>query len=271
MGKKLIKQRKETLYEAAFLNSFCGLLFILITIFMGADVRFSTASLPTFLPRLIIELLVSFMAVELLVKADRSTVGFARLITIPLLLAVDLKLGYHIQPIQIAGVILLFGALFLAFHHNPKSKKGVWLAFLSGLLLVITSSLYKYDITHYNSVVAEQAIMLTTVLVFYSFKSKKSPYRLLGKRATGTQSLAAGLSIAIGSYAFAVAPAASIVISIKRAFALLWSINSGHRYFHEKSFGHKMSAAGLICASLVLITAPYMHIPAVVSSIWRGL
>lgn len=258
LGKRYVAQRRETVLEMCFLGLTWGLILLLVTLAFGADFRVTVASLPTLALRIILEAALIFTLAEATVKADRTTMAFLRLLTIPLLLVVDVTLGYHFSALQLAGVGLMFFALMLAFRHNPRGRRGAHLAVLSAILAVGTISLYKYNITHFNSVVGEQTVGLTVLLVvFYVMSARKgrSPLRLLTQSTTGTQSLANGVSIALESFAMALAPAA-IVITLKRSFAVVWAIIFGGTYFHEHSLGRKMASGGLLSLSLVMIASP---------------
>jgi hypothetical protein len=255
LGKNSIRKRRETIYNAAFLSVFWSILFLLATLAFGAEFRLELASLPTLMVRMGLEIVMAYLGAELLLKAERSTVGFLRLLTIPLLLAVDIALGYHLSSLQILGVIVMFVALGLAFHHSPKGKKGAGLAILSAVLGVVTTSLYKYDITHYNSVVGEQVVVLSCVMLFFYVASERSPLGLLVKPLTGTQSLSHGVGEVLMSFAYSFAPA-SVIMTMKRTFALSWSILFGHTYFHEKSLKQKLYSGAILVAGLALIILP---------------
>lgn len=255
IGKDSIGKRRESIYNAAFLSIFWRIALLLATLAFGVEFRFDTASLPTLSVRIVLEIIMAFLGAEMLLKAERSTVGFLRLLTIPLLLAVDLTLGYAISSMQIIGIGIMLFALTLAFHHNPKGKKGAWLAVASALVGVAGASFYKFNITHYNSVVAEQVIVLSAVMVFFYATSGKSPWRLLFKPFTGAQSLSSGIGFTLESFAYSLAPA-SVVIALKRTFALNWSIVSGHKYFHEKTLGRKVYSGAIMAIGLALIALP---------------
>lgn len=260
LGKKLAKQRRENVYQLGFLALFWGLVFMVVSLAFGAPFHLSAASLPTLSLRVILEVALAVVNAEAIIKADRSTVGFLRLITIPLLLVIDISLGYHITQWQLVGVGVMFAALVLAFRHNPLGRKGAGLAALSGFLAVGTVSLYKYDISHFNSVAAEQIVVLAILVSFFYIQSarssRRSPLKMLFHPNTGTQALASGIVIPLESFAMSLAPA-SVIIAYKRSFALIWSIIFGGAGFHEHSLARKMSSAALMVVSLVLITGLY--------------
>lgn len=256
IGKVEAKRRRESVYELAFLGLFWGLVAMVVTLAFGARFFIDPASVPFMAVRTLLEIGVVYTSAEAIIQADRTTVSFLRIITIPLLLVVDIALGYNITPEQIAGVGILFVALVVAFRHNPAGKKGAGLAALSGLLAVGTTSLYKYNITNYNSVAGEQIIVIgITCAVFYGIaqaKSRRSPLKLLIHPVTGTQALANGVAIPLESFAMTFVPA-SLLMAMKRSFALMWSIVFGGVKFHEHSLKRKASAAALMAVSLALI------------------
>jgi hypothetical protein len=260
IGKQSVRLRRETVYGLAFLELFWGFIIMLGLVVFSSSNHFAVASLPTLIPRVLLETLVAYMIAESIVRVERSTMGFLRLTTIPFLLLVDIALGYHLTQLQIVGVLVMFFALVFAFHRNPSGQQGAWIVVLSSLLCVITVSLYKYDITYYNSVAVEQAIVIGSVLaVFYAFarKGRRSPFRLLIQPITGTQALASGLGSVLASFSMLFAPA-SVVIALKRTFALLWSVIFGRAYFREHSLKRKLISFGFTAAGIALLVSPYL-------------
>lgn len=258
IGKKSLASKTESLYAFGFLGFFWVAVFMAVSvIFFGADFRLSAASLPTLLPRIAIECLLIYISAKAVAVADRSTAGFLHTITIPLLLLVDIALGYGITLVQVAGIALLFAGIGALFIRSKKSNRGAKYLIAMSLIGVITTSLYKYNITNYNSVAAEQLVVVVFIMVFFSLLAalhrKPQPITLLFKKNTGLQSLSSGLGVAIESFAFLLAPP-SIVIAFKRGFALLWSIFFGHKWFHEHKLALKLRAASLAIAGLALIT-----------------
>lgn len=258
IGKQSVRRKRENVPEMAFLAIFWGFIFLLVTLAFGAEFRFSLASLPTLLPRLVLEVAFSYYMSRSIVEADRSTAGFLRLITIPLVLVIDIALGYHITLIQLVGIALMFVSLVFVFRGKQTSRKGASVAVISALISAATISLYKYDITHYNSIVAEQLIVMSVILVFFfimSMRAGRSPLRLLLKPVTGAQSLSNGVAIVLESFAVGLIPA-SVLITLKRALGLMWAIIFGGKYFREKSLRRKISSAAIMTLSLFLIAEP---------------
>lgn len=261
IGKRSIRRRRETIYGLGFLELFGGFIVMTAIVIFTRDFHFNPASLPTLLPRLVLEVTGAWIMMESIAVADRSTIGFLRILGIPMLLLVDIVLGYHITGLQITGVFVMFFALVLAFHQNPSGKRGAWLVILNAFLSVITISLYKYDITHFNSIPVEQAIVMGTVVTFFYIKvrrSGRSPLRLLTNPVTGTQALMSGISSVMVSFAFGLAPA-SVISSLRRTMALMWAVVFGQAYFHERSFKRKLYSFAFTLAGIAMLVSPYWH------------
>ncbi|MEK7585308.1 MAG: hypothetical protein AAB455_02260 [Patescibacteria group bacterium] len=250
VGKKQISLGKENLYFLGFINYFWAALFFLVIGLVRDSFVFSLASLPTLLPRLVLEVAQAQVGLMALVRADRSTFSFLRILTIPLLLIVDLWLGYRLSLPQLLGLgIITIGIIFVS---RGLSWRGSGYALFTAINAVATISLYKYDITHFNSVEAEQGIVtLVLLLYFLTIVLVTRPRDLLALK----QPLFLGqyFSIGAGTYlaslAYNFAPA-SIITGAKRAFDILTAIFAGHFYFKEKHFMFKLLALGLIVIGL---------------------
>jgi hypothetical protein len=196
-----------------------------------------------------------FVSLSAVIAADRSTFSFLRTLTIPLLLVSDLALGYDISTLQVAGIALIVIAFLFLFTNHGLSRRGKLLSLCSGLLAVVTITLYKYDIANYNSVTAEQSIVYVVMLAAMLFASKyyghENVFASLLKPRLFVQSLIAGVATVPLSYAYLYAPA-SVITAAKRAFEILGSIVSGQAYFREKHLIVKVSALALIAAGVVL-------------------
>lgn len=256
LGKLEVKKRVESLYTMGFLSVFWAAVLLVATVPLGATFVFRLASLRTFIPRVGFELLGANLTIRAIVKADRSTFSFLRILTIPLLLLVDLRLGYAISAGQIVGIGLMLVALYVLLHDGNRSRRGAGLAFLTALNAVVTISLYKYDISHYNSVAGEQVIVTAILLAYFivmSLRAGQKPWRFLWRPIPGLQSFSSGAGGVLEGFAYKYAPA-SIILTLKRALGVLWSILFGNAYFKEKHLRHKLVALGLIVVGLYLIT-----------------
>lgn len=255
MGKRAVAKRLESIYSLGFLSTFwTALLLILSVVFLGADFHFSQQSLPVFLPRLGLELATAYVSMKAVVKADRSTYAFLRLITVPLLLAVDIILGYPVGGLQMLGILMVFGAIMVLIHHGLNRKGGGYVI-ASALCAVGTISLYKYDITHYNSVAAEQILTYIVLLTFFTIlawnHSKEKTWPYLRWPWAEAQSISEGAANVLASFAFNFAPA-SVVVSAQRGLSVLWAIIFGNVYFHERHVVYKLSCFVLVAVGLTL-------------------
>ena len=152
------------------------------------------------------------------------------------------------------GIIIL--SLFLIFIYHGIRKKGALLTLITAVLAVATLSLYKYNITHYNSVAAEQTI-ISSVLIIYlwlmaHFKAKENPFGLFRQKIFCYLFLANLAPAFLISYAYAFAPA-SVILSAYRSSAVFWSIVSGEAYFKEKHLLIKLLCLILLVSGLILL------------------
>ncbi len=257
IGKKEVKLRRESLYTMGFLQLFCGtIIFAAIALFKHSTFVFSLASLPTFIPRVILEILQAHVTILAITKADRSTFSFIRVGTIPLLVIIDIALGYSVGGLKILGIAIIMAALLITFMDGSIKKAGLGFVLFSAANAAITLSLYKYNITNFNSVVADQLIIIA-ILVAYFFcgalwRRRENPFRWLAKPVFFTQSFAQGLGVIVESFAFSFAPA-SIITAAKRSTAALWAVGFGKVYFKEKGFGVKLAVVGLLSLGIALL------------------
>jgi len=256
IGKKKTSELVCSPYTFGFLSVLGGTVFLIIIGFARNDFVFSLASLPTFLPRLVLEVLQAHVTIQAIMRADRSDFGPVRMLTIPLLLAIDLMLGYTIGTQQIFGMGIIFGTVLILLSYEQFKTKGLFLLLFTAVNAAATISLFKYDITHFNSVASEQAI-IGMVLILYFFilavvRTNENPVRFLFKRTFFVQAVSGGLSSVFGAYAISFAPA-SIITAALRASAVLFSILSGKIYFSERGFFLKLLLFCVIAAGLLLL------------------
>lgn len=258
IGKSEIKHRIGSVYTFGFLSVFFGTIFFIVTGFVRDSFVFSLDSLPFFLTRVILETLMMHLSIQAMLKTDRGDYAFLRLLTIPLLLIIDSVLGYTFTSSQYWGMAILFFVIgALIFVEKPR-KVVVHRVLLIVALGAITISLYKYDITHFNSVEAEQSIIgLIIALYFFTMaviKKGENPLQFLRVRAYSFQASASGLSEVVASFAFLFAPAAIITAAL-RSSAILFAIISGKYYFHEKHLILRLGLFSAIGVALVLLIA----------------
>ena len=176
--------------------------------------------------------------------------------TIPLLLIVDLILGYKIDVLSLIGILVISIGLIILLINHGFNKKGIWYVMFTTVNAVFTISIYKYCITHYNSVEAQQIIVSFFILIFLfimsSWKSKENPIKFIFKKQFFIQSFSNGIGSVILSFSYLFAPA-SIITSAKRSSSILWSIVSGNHYFHEKHIIVKIIAFIFIVIGLTLM------------------
>ena len=189
-------------------------------------------------------------------RADRSTFGFVRVGTVPLLLLVDFVLAYAIKSTQVVGVGLIILSFLVIFAGRQIGRRGIALVIFTALNAVITLSLLKYDITHFNSLTAEQLLISLIVLLYFLLSSifvkKINPFSYFRERVFLAQSITAGLGFVLESFAYVFAPA-SIILAAKRGSVVLWSTLSGNIYFGERKLFLKLFVAVLLISGIVLL------------------
>lgn len=258
IGKLKVTNHEESKFTMAFLSLFWGaIIFILIGVFKSDELIFKLASLPTFSLRAVLEIIQTYISVSAIVRADRSTFNFVRTITIPLLLIVDLSLGYKISFLPITGVFVIITALLILFLNKGVKKNGIGLVVFSAINAVVTISLFKYDITHFNSVVAEQLLITLILLISFTFfslfKARENPFLFLKQPVFFLQSFSVGISSVIESFAFNYGTA-SVMTAAKRSSAIFWSLLSGKVYFEEARVILKFAIFILLLIGLVLLS-----------------
>lgn len=256
IGRYEVKHKKESLYAMGFLSGFWAAVFLVIYGLLWGEFRFSLESLPTFGLRLLLEATLMFVSLHAIIAADRSTFAFLRTFTIPLLLATDVFLGYVITANEIVGISLIVIALLMLFLNHGLSRRGKLLSFISALLAVATTTLYKYNITNFNSVEAEQLITHVTLLALLVIVARRQTgeniTRHLFRPLFFTQSLLAGVATVLISFAFLFAPA-SIIMAAKRSFEVFGAILGGRTYFREKHILLKLLAFALVAVGIICI------------------
>ncbi|KKS99535.1 MAG: hypothetical protein UV75_C0003G0011 [Candidatus Giovannonibacteria bacterium GW2011_GWA1_43_15] len=166
LGRRAVRNHTESIYTMGFLSIFWSAIFLIAAGIWRHSFIFSLASLPFFAVRSILEILQLHMGILAIVKSERSSYGFIRTMTVPLLLIADLALGYAIGLKQIIGIIIIFLALIILFLDRGINRRGVGFVIFSAVNAVLTISLFKYDIAHFNSVEAEQSIIYIILMIY---------------------------------------------------------------------------------------------------------
>lgn len=257
LGKWEMKRKVESPFTFGFLQLFWGGVILLgIALVRPASFVFSTASFPTFLSRVVLEVIQAHTTVVAIAVASRSTFGFIRALTVPLLLGVDIMLGLVPTAFQVAGIALTVVTLIILFRNHGIERTGARLALFTAVNAVATLSLYQYDVRHFNSVVAEQLLMHAVLIAYFAIlavtATREHPFRLLLRRAALAQSVTMGIGGVIESFAVLFAPI-SIILAAKRSSSVLWSVIAGRLTFHEGRLLLKITAVVLLGIGLVLL------------------
>lgn len=256
IGKKKISDGLESYYTFGFLTQFLSALFITATGFFLSDFRFSLESLPTFVPRVLVAILLMQLAVIAVAKVDRGDFGFIRLATIPLLLGADLMLGYTLTNTQIFGIVLILVPIGALFYLNFSKSSGMFLVLIVAILAAISTGLYKYDISHFNSVESEQAITSLILSLYFFLMAalvrKENPLAFLREKIYILQASSSGIAYVVNSFAYLYAPA-SVIMTAFRGFSVLFSILTGTFYFKERGVMFRALLFLVIVIGLILL------------------
>ncbi len=256
LGKSKILKRQENLYTFGFLQMVWALVIMLAILFWRNSFVFMLASLPTLSIRIILELAQTYSSLHALKDASRSTLGFLMTLTIPILLGIDLFMGYNITPFQVWAIILLTFTLLLLSFEGALDRKGIYYVLFSSINAAITMTLFKYDVTHFNSPEVEQTIVFSFMILFLFFLAKRegeNPIAFIFKKGFFVQSASHGVSMTLNTFALSLL-APSVFAALKRVFITLSSIISGYFYFHEKHIVIKVISFSCIVVSIILFS-----------------
>jgi hypothetical protein len=256
IAKTEVAAKKESIYTLGFLNTLLGAIIYAMVGITTGNFYLNPASFPTLALRIVLEIFQSHLTLIALITSERSTFSFFRVLTLPLLLLVDVFLGYLIGWTQVIGITFTVGIIFFLFLRKDLSLKGFGPLVITTFIPVITISLYKYHITNFNSVAGEQ-VVVCLFLAFYfllmaGIRTKENPIAFLRKPIFMLQSGAEGVGAVLEAFAYQFGPA-SVILTAKRSTSVLWSILAGHQYFHEHKFGVKLFSALVLLGSLYLL------------------
>lgn len=257
IGKVQVRDHKESIYTMGVLDLIFGtLIFLFIALFIKRAFLLSFASLPTLITRAVLEVAQAHASMLAIAKADRSSFGFIRIGTIPLLLSADVLLGYTIGFLQILGIATIVLALIILWANHGIRKNGIGYVIFITVNAAATISLFKYNITNFNSVEAEQSVIMLILTAYFLIMAllvaKENPVQFFKNPIFLAQAAASGLGHVFISFAYLFAPA-SVITTAKRSFGILWSILSGNFYFQEKSLLLKLFSFVVITGGLVLL------------------
>ncbi|MBI2482875.1 hypothetical protein HYV74_01700 [Candidatus Uhrbacteria bacterium] len=257
IGKRQVLRHAESVPTMGVLHLIVGaVVFLGIVVVHPSSFVLASASLPILVPRLALEIFQAHVTLTAIARADRSTFSFLRMLTIPVLLGVDVLLGYSLRTTQFVGALVVMAVLTFALLERGIRARGAGLVVVSALNSALTISLYKYTITHYNSVVAEQLVSTLVLLGYFAVlarvRAHEHPLAFLRRPMFLVESLAQGVGGVIEGFAYAFAPAA-VIVAAKRSTAVLWSIGTGNHVFHESHLAVKMvTGVGLIVGIVLL-------------------
>ena len=258
IGKYAIRHRIEGLFTLSFADNIWSVVFffVIALAFPGERVLIS-ASVIALAPLALLNVFQSYVTTRALVAASRSTFGFVRTGTIPLVLAADLALGYGISSTRIVGICIVTLALLFLYTNHGLDRRGLGWAAVSAVNGAIGISLYKWLLTQGNGVAVVQLIQvfcIWAVSLALALSKRERPWQTLRKPLILAQSSLVGLDAVLESYAYVFLPA-SVIVALSRSLAVGWCLIFGRLAFHEKhlwikAVGGVGIVVGIICLAL---------------------
>ncbi|MDD5213002.1 MAG: hypothetical protein PHG82_01055 [Candidatus Gracilibacteria bacterium] len=258
------KSQKIDLLKIGIITSFFSIIIFILSLlykfyFGNIEIHFNTGSIPLLIVRVIAEILQSYVTILAIKHSDRSTFSIIRILTIPLLLLVDIIMGYSFSIFSIIGIFIIVFS-FIGFNLKLKTInfKGWYLVLFTAVNAVITMSLFKYSLSHYhNSVEIDQMLMSIGIFLFFiifnRYKHRTCGLKLIFQdRAFVYQGVSIAIAGLLLSYTFLYMNA-SEASALKRAGEMFWSIISGVIFFKEKHLFKKLTFAFIIVIGLIVM------------------
>ncbi len=258
IGKFESNNKGEGIYSMAFLNTL-GAFLVFFTLFLlkHNTLTFSKASIPLVLLLIGFEFIQIRLANTAVIRADRSIFSLVKSLTIPLLIIVDVFMGYSLSMATIVGCTVLFSGIGIVFLHHTNKKQHLLYPILSAVNSVITISIYKYLITNYNSVITQQLIIYGCLLIYsvlgIVYKEKTTIKHIIKNKLRDSQIASSAFASVLFSFAYKFAPA-SLVIAVERSLMVLFSLISGRFEFKEHVGKVRIFSAFMIIIGLIIIS-----------------
>lgn len=256
-GKRLLEKKELSMYLYGAINYFFITSIFGVIAYVEKEPLILGSGIGLLLVRIIFEIIQSEVQLRALQFASRTTFGFLRTLTIPLLLLVDLVLGYTMSFTQVVGIAIVTLSLLFMFSGIRLREKGFYFTLFSALNSVITISIYKYDITHFRPVAVEGfyvTLFLATYFILRSFiLHGRNIFVSLRHPKFIVSAMGSSLATVFVSFAYQYGPA-SLVLAMVRASALFWSFIAGAVYFREGSMKRKfVTLSFLVIASFLML------------------
>jgi multidrug transporter EmrE-like cation transporter len=258
LGKWMVARHEESYFSLGFQTSVLSLVFFVGYVALNTTRwHLDPRTYPTLALLCVLEMLQGWGTMKATVVAERSTLNFVRVGTMPVTLGIDLLIGQFISPWQIVGITVIVLALAVLFANHGISKAGLGLLIFTAVNSAVTLSIYHWHVNGYNSVPTEQIMLGLTQTVFFFWGawhfSRENALKLMARPHALIQSFAYAGGNVLQSYSYLYAPT-SIIVTANRSFSALWAIVAGRRVFHEKALAPRLAVLGLIILGIALIT-----------------
>jgi len=257
LGKAIVTKQASALFALTFINS-VGTIAMNAAYALAGEGRFvlHPASYPTLALLCVMAATQAYAAMMGTALSSRSTFNFVRTGTMPLLLGIDLALGVAVTARQSYGILLIVVALGVLFMNHGIDRKGLGWVVISTVNSAASIAIYKWHITTYNSVAAEQIVLHAAIALSFLAMALRHgglrPFAVLRNGSTWAQTFTYGFGVFLEGFAYQYGPA-SVILAAKRSFAVLWAIVTGNRVFNEGKLGLKLAASGVVICGIVLL------------------
>ncbi len=258
MGRTGIDKAEEFPLEMGFLNAVAATgVYALIVVWLREPWTLTSADLPLFALRGLLDIAIGVCTVFAVATADRGTFALLRLLTIPAALAFGILIGIPISPMAAAAAIVIMLALWLLGARHDVKWTGAGWAVTTSVLAGLSVVLFQRQLTQSAApatmqlwIVALDAVVWGTAARIKDGRWPIAPLRHpLGWLHAGAMGIGAGIEFA----AFKFAPGA-LLIATKRGLAMGWALASGQKLFHETGMRAKWIAAAGGLAAIILAT-----------------
>lgn len=188
--------------------------------------------------------------------AERSTFSVMSTMSIPLLLLSDIVFGYGVTIWQIIGVSVLVIMLSYAIFKGDFSTKGMKYIIASNIVSLGTTIAFKYSTSHFGS--TELVNFYNAIfagLLFFIIVSRTKGWKGI-KNTFKSKYLGFAMLYGVGGVLSAAAykyMIASMVIALKRFFAMMFGVITWKLFFHEKNTLKKLSVASIVGVGVAIM------------------
>lgn len=223
------------------------------------EFNFDSSSIWILFLRFIFESLQTYLTLKAIVSTDRSTFNIIKILTLPLLIVVDIILGYNIAMTSIVWMwIIVASFLYFNLKEHTLNLKGSFFVFASTFNALITISLCKELITNYNnSFEVVQIIWAAWSIIFLAWlllwKREKVEWKILKDKMVLWGLICYWIWTLLASYWYTLMNA-SEATTILRIWAMFSGLLLWYLVFKEDNIKSKVTMTLTIVVWVIIMT-----------------